>query len=239
MLRVRHSHKAKDNHPRGAFVCATDTAVGKTYIARLLIAELLTRSVKLNVYKPVESGCQQQGQRLHAADAAALAAATQGLLTDEQVCPYRFQAVASPARAAHLAGSRLRIADLSAACARTSPEHFLLLEGAGGIYSPIAEDGLNADLAQALALPVALVVPDRLGCVSHALLSVEALRRRGVRVSALLLNALTETGAEQQDTDNQAELSALLEETILKARYDVSGHANKGVIRRLADCLAG
>lgn len=234
--------KAKDtvvevSDRRGVFITATDTGAGKTYLASLLIAELQARSFKLDVYKPVESGCQRRAQRLSAADAEVLAAAMQDPSSAERICPYRFQPAVSPARAARLAGSRLRIADLRAVCARTDHRRFLLVEGAGGFCSPIAEDGLNADLVQSLALPVVLVVPNRLGCINHALLTVEALRRRSIQIVALVLNAVAAEDAKDPDMDNRAELSALLEETVLQTRHDPDGQANVRMVQGLADCI--
>ena len=217
---------------------ATDTGVGKTYLAGLLITALRQRSCKLDVYKPVASGCQQQADQLYAEDADVLATAMHGLSTAARICPYRFQAVTSPPRAARLAGKRLRLADLTAVCVRTSRQHFLLVEGAGGFYSPIAEDGLNADLIKSLALPVVLVVPNRLGCINHALLSVEALQRRDIHITALVLNTVTVESLDNQDMDNQAEIAALLEETVLQTQYDPDGYSNADVVQCLADCFA-
>ena len=80
-------------------------------------------------------------------------------------------------------------ADLERACsASVGDGDFLLVEGAGGLLSPLARDGLVADLAARLRLPVLLVVADRLGCLNHALLSAEALAARGLTLAAVVLN---------------------------------------------------
>jgi len=78
-----------------------------------------------------------------------------------------------------------------------------LVEGAGGFYSPLAADGLNADLAVALQLPLILVVADRLGCINHCLLSLEAIAHRGLHTVAIILNQ-TETEASASSDNLQA-----------------------------------
>jgi dethiobiotin synthetase len=115
--------------------------------------------------------------------------------------------VASPERAARLSGVHYTTGDLARFClAGIQAEDFLLVEGAGGFYSPIATDGLNADLAEALGLPVLLVAPDRLGVVGHVLLTLEAAQRRGIEVVAVLLNR--RAGACDPDLDNAQDLVA-------------------------------
>lgn len=98
----------------------------------------------------------------------------------ERVCPYRLEAPLSPERAAALEGLPLSLDRLLVACrAGVTPADFLLVEGAGGFCSPLAADGLNADLAVALGLPAVLVTADRLGAIHQALVTAEAIERRG------------------------------------------------------------
>lgn len=85
---------------------------------------------------------------------------------------------------------------------------FVLVEGAGGFLSPLATDGLNADLALALALPVLLVAEDRLGAIHQVLATSEAIARRGLRLAGVVLNA---AAAPDPGLDNAADLSARLD----------------------------
>jgi len=80
----------------------------------------------------------------------------------------------------------------------------VLVEGAGGFYSPLAENGLNADLAVALQLPVLLVANDQLGVLSQVLLNAEAILMRGLQLSAVVLNAMDDNNNEHMD--NTADL---------------------------------
>ena len=107
----------------------------------------------------------------------------------DNVCPNRFNAAISPERAASLEDKILSVNELHQQClSNLSDYDFLYVEGAGGFYSPLCSDGLNADLAVALNLPVLLVVEDRLGCINQTLLSVEAIQQRGLELAAVVLN---------------------------------------------------
>ncbi len=206
---------------RGIFITATDTGVGKTWLACRLIPLLQAHLLPLKVRKPVESGCHDQNGHLFAEDAQMLLAAAGYIETLEQVCRYRLQAAASPARAAELANIPLRIADLVAACA-TDTTAFSLIEGAGGFYSPIAQDGLNADLAQQLQLPLLLVCPNRLGCLSSTLLTLEAAQRRRIKVLAVAINRLSASPdfkADRCDWNNPKELASLTDVPIFDIQY--------------------
>ena len=172
----------------GVFVTGTDTDVGKTYVATLLAAQLVKSGIKVIPKKPIESGCQDGDGELIPADATALkqAAAYEADLSD--VCAYRFEAALSPVRAARMENQKITIEQLDQAC-KYSGDGFVLVEGAGGFYSPLADDGLNADLAGALQLPVLLVANDRLGCINQILLTAESISNRGLKLAAVVLNA--------------------------------------------------
>jgi dethiobiotin synthetase len=194
----------------GLFVTGTDTGVGKTFIGTALARALHERGVRVCARKPVESGCKEEAGRLIAADAEALRSAAGGREAPEAVCRYRLRHALSPELAARLEGIDFSLADLSdAAHAGTEANSFLLVEGAGGFYSPLARDGLNADLAERLELPVLLVVADRLGCLNHALLTLEAIERRRLSLAGIVLNRIVQAGDEQEGMDNTADLRRL------------------------------
>ena len=210
----------------GLFITATDTGVGKTTIARQLIPALEKQGLSLCIRKPVESGCFVKADQLCPQDAAILAPA----LAD--VCPYRFQAAASPARAAQLTGTSLTLDDLAASC-NTPEGHFLIVEGAGSFYSPLTSDNkLNADLAQRLNLPLLLITPDRLGCIGHTLLTLEASRRRQLETLAVVLNTISKTDS-NTDIDNSAELSTLVDIPVVKISFDTDRKRNQTAIQTL------
>ncbi|UOG92430.1 MAG: dethiobiotin synthase [Candidatus Thiothrix sulfatifontis] len=176
------------NTARGIFMTGTDTGVGKTWVGIQLITCLRALGREVMVRKPVESGWTDGIQQT---DAWQLAQAA-GQAFDSRICPYHFSAALAPPRAAQLAGESVSLQQLVAACpTHWEPHQFLHVEGAGGFYSPIADDGLNADLAQRLGLPVVIVAEDRLGCINHVLLTAAAVQQRGLTLAGVILNART------------------------------------------------
>jgi dethiobiotin synthetase len=195
--------------PRGVFVTGTDTGVGKTQIAAALAELIRTRGVVVQPRKPVESGCRREGDRYVAADAMSLREAAGLDIPAERICRYALERAVSPERAAMLESLTLTLEDLREACLGCLDEKdFLLVEGAGGFYSPLATGVLNADLAVALALPVLLVTADRLGTIGQTLMTVEAIERRGLVVVGVVLNRLEPPT--QPTMDNAADLSRWL-----------------------------
>ncbi|MDP1666691.1 MAG: dethiobiotin synthase [Methylobacter sp.] len=209
--------------PYGLFVTGTDTGVGKTQIAAALAHLLAERNLIVRPRKPVESGCRRKkGNRLVPEDARTLQVASR---TDEplaQICPYPMEPALSPERAAALSGKTLTLDDVQAACFKgVADTDFLLVEGAGGFYSPLASGALNVDLAMALSLPVLLVAADRLGTIGHTLMAVEAIRRRGLTLAGVVLNRLGPYGDPLMD--NVTDLSRWLgQPVIVTDRFDAS-----------------
>ena len=189
---------------QGIFISGTSTDVGKTHTAVLLSKALRKKNINVIPRKPVESGCQLVDGELVPADAKALLKAARYDGNLAEVCPYRYQPPISPARAARLANRTLTTDELVKACVHDSENAFTLVEGAGGFYSPLTEDGLNADLAMALQLPVLLVAENTLGVLNQVLLNVEAIRMRGLRLMGVVLNQRVD----RQDgpMDNAADL---------------------------------
>ena len=176
----------------GVFITGTSTNVGKTYTGVLLAKKLRQQNISVIPRKPLESGCEAHNNELIPKDAQALKQAAEyaGSLSD--VCPYRFEPPISPVRAAHLANRVLTTEQLANICRNGSEDGFTLVEGAGGFYSPLAEDGLNADLAHELELPVILVTQNKLGCLNDVLLSVEAIQLRGLKLAAIVITSQEE-----------------------------------------------
>ena len=208
---------------QGVFITGTSTDVGKTFIATEIARQLCQRDITVIPKKPVESGCIKQGDELIPQDASALkeAANYQGPLSD--VCPYCFEPAISPVRAAHLANKILTTEQLVSTCLQGSEEGFLLVEGAGGFYSPLAENGLNADLAVGLQLPVLLVADDRLGVLNQVLLNAEAIQLRGLQLAAVVLNQLDDDRNEHMD--NSADLREWLDCPVFTNPYTKDGNA--------------
>jgi len=194
---------------RGLFVTGTDTGVGKTRVATALVHALCASGVVVRVRKPVESGCIERAGERWPADGDALQRAAGSVEPLSTVCPLRLAAPLSPERAAAREGVSLTLDSLREACtAGVAADDFLLVEGAGGLLSPIAAQALNADLAVALGMPVLLVAADRLGTINHCLLTVEAIRARGLELAGIVLNTIIEPA--EAGIDNAADLERWL-----------------------------
>lgn len=203
----------------GYFITGSDTDVGKTYIACQIVGQLRQLGIELETRKPAESGCREADDgSLLTHDAAALQQANAGRESLERINPYRYRAVLAPHRAARLEGQRLELESLIDACSRDSVASRLIVEGAGGFFSPLAENGLNADLASVLQLPVIVVVADRIGAVSQALMTLQAVTGRQLRAAAIVLNQV----APRQDSamDNAADLAPYCGSPIFCCAYD-------------------
>ncbi len=192
----------------GYFVTGSDTDVGKTYVACQIVRQLLSLGHVVETRKPVESGCDLSAEgKLIAHDALALQQANDNRESIERIAALRYRAAIAPHRAARLENQKIYLDEIIDACKRSNPGHHLIVEGAGGFYSPLAENGLNADLATALQLPVIVVVNDRIGAVNQALMTVQAVQSRHLRVAAIILNQVE---IQTEDSmDNATDLQTL------------------------------
>ncbi len=174
---------------KGVFVTGSNTGVGKTTVAVEIVRHMsLTRKVR--VRKPVETDCELNGQNYIPKDAIALSDACEQQEPLERVCPYCFELEASAEMASNESGKKITLEDLVLACRRETDESFVVVEGAGGLYSPIAEASLNVDLAIKLQLPLLIVIRDELGAISQALLTLEAAKNNNLKVACIILNVV-------------------------------------------------
>lgn len=165
----------------GLFIAGTDTDVGKTTITALIAQQLRDRGNMVSARKPIASGCD-----VSCSDAERLAEATGE--NEWLVCSHRFKAGVSPERAMRLEGKRLTLDDLVSACNNST--HFTLVEGAGGLLSPLTSDANNADLVHALELPILLIVANKIGCINHTLLTLEAINSRKLTCIGIVANSI-------------------------------------------------
>ena len=194
---------------KGVFVTGSNTGVGKTTIAIEIVRHISqTRDVK--VRKPVETNCVFSGQNYMPKDAIALSAACQQQEALEKVCPYCFEIEASAEMASTESGKKLTLESLALACKRDIDESFVVVEGAGGLYSPIAEAALNVDLATELQLPLLIVIRDELGAISQALLTLEAAKNNNLIVACVILNVV-----ENNNLSNKEAIAAYTETPVV------------------------
>lgn len=172
---------------KSLFVTGTDTEVGKTAICCAILAAANARGMSTAAVKPVAAGCDENG---HNEDALALQNAMSMSMDYAQINPVALDSAIAPHIAAQQQGKRLQAGRLAGLCrgVMSSSADLVLIEGAGGWRVPINPRETLADVAKELAAPVILVVGMRLGCINHALLSAEAIRRDGLQLAGWVAN---------------------------------------------------
>ena len=202
---------------KGLFVTGTDTDVGKTWVGCHLIQYLSKQGFDIAPRKPVESGWPENAASIQQTDAWKLANAANKLDQLDIICPNRFKAAISPSRAARLENKEVTLKQLTQQClSQHQATQLLYVEGAGGFYSPLCEDGLNADLCEALQLPIILIAEDKLGCINHVLLSIAAIKQRHLKIIGVVLNQITTTNDINQN--NVEDLRELLDCTVIAVK---------------------
>jgi dethiobiotin synthetase len=195
--------------PAGLFVTGTSTEVGKTYVAALIARSLVQSGRRVGVYKPAASGCRREGPALIADDAVALweAAGRPGEL--DAVCPQRFAAPLAPHLAARAEGRELDAGLLRDGLAYWDDHcEVVIVEGAGGLMSPLGDDQYVADLARDFGYPLLVVAVNELGVINQTLqtLITAATFCDGLEVAGVVLNDARVAAADESTATNRQEL---------------------------------
>lgn len=186
----------------GLFITGTDTGVGKTVVAAALAAALRKRGWDVGVMKPVESGCPRVEGVLVPRDATFLREAAASKDPLGLVNPYRFELPLAPALAAEAEGVVIEMPAIQAAYDELAARHqVMLVEGAGGLLTPLCGALTMRDLASALELPVLVVAMNALGVINHTSLTVAALRQAGLAPVGIVLNAVSRRTDESAATN--------------------------------------
>lgn len=184
-------------------ITGTDTGVGKTVVASAIIAAMRAAGARVAPMKPVEMGGSTDAERLRTACGIAYPLPL--------VCPYVFEEHVAPLVAARRARTRIDTTLLDAAFAELcTMSDVIVVEGCGGLLVPITETDNFATLFNRWELPLVIVVPNKLGAVNHALLTVQAAHDHGIAVRAVVLNTLSNKRAGTPERTNQAVLKELL-----------------------------
>jgi len=176
---------------RRYFVTGTDTGVGKTLVTAALLRRLRESGVSVAGMKPVAAGVIAGPDGPANADALLLQAESSLRHPYATVNPWLFEPAIAPHIAAAEAGVVIdtgRIADALAMLAAAA--EVVLAEGAGGFLVPLDARRSFADLPALLGMEVVLVVGLRLGCLNHALLTMEAIRARGLTLAGWAGNCI-------------------------------------------------
>ncbi len=175
---------------KGIFVTGTDTDVGKTVIAAGLTAALRRRGVAAVYFKPIQSGCPEEGGRLIPTDARfarELAGLSEPL---ELLAPVALRLPLAPGVAAAREGVAVDLGRVAASLRELAERYdFFVVEGAGGLYVPLIDTSfLVLDLIRWLKLPLLVVARAGLGTINHTALTVMAARQAEIEVAGIILN---------------------------------------------------
>lgn len=195
----------------GLFITGTSTESGKTFVAAMIANSLFKAGKRVGVYKPVASDCVKVGAEVISEDAAVLWEAAGRPLTLEAVCPQRFQAPLAPHLAARAEGREIdRELMRSGLEAWTGYNtHLMIVEGAGGLMSPIGDDEFVADLAIDIGYPLVIVASNVLGCINHTIQTLMAAKhhRQGLPVAGIVITHPEGFGGDLSTFSNVEEIS--------------------------------
>jgi len=176
---------------RGLFVTGTDTGIGKTLVAAAILRRLREAGIKVAGMKPIAAGAVAGPEGPANEDALLLQAESSTRHPYATVNPCLFE----PAIAPHIAAAETGVAIdtdriKSAHAALRASADVVIAEGAGGFLVPLDAARSCAELPALLGMDVILVVGLRLGCLNHALLTVEAIAIRGLQLAGWVGNAV-------------------------------------------------
>ena len=211
------------------FITGTDTGVGKTLISCALLHGFAAQGKRVVGMKPVAAGCADGSQH---EDVRQLRAASNVLASKGQINPYCFAQAVAPHLAAQYAGVSINFARIVESYRELAAQaDAVIVEGAGGFRVPLNSSQDSADLAAQLGLPIILVVGIRLGCLNHALLTVEAVAARRLTLAGWAANVLD---ADMAMLDGNI---AALQQRISAPLLGVVPYQTQADAREVAACL--
>ncbi|MFZ2404966.1 MAG: dethiobiotin synthase [Methylobacter sp.] len=192
---------------KGYFITGTDTNVGKTWATIALMHYFKNRGKSVAGMKPVAAGCLMLDGQLKNEDALLMQEHASLPIDYGLINPYAYELPVSP----HIAGVKnpvkLDVLAVKFELLKTLAD-IVVVEGAGGWYSPLNERETISDLAKALALPVIMVVAIRLGCINHARLTYQAIKQSGVHCAGWIAVCI-DPGLQNRDENIQTIKAAL------------------------------
>jgi len=188
------------------FITGTDTDVGKTICTAALLHKAKLASKSTLGLKPLAAGCEETEQGLRNSDALALMAQSTEQLPYDQVNPVALKEAIAP----HIAAERLnkplsaaRLVGYLRGVLMINRAEFICIEGAGGWRVPLNAKETLAEVPKDLKLPVIVVVGMKLGCINHAMLTMEAIHRDGLNVVGWIANRIdNDMDAYQENLDS-------------------------------------
>lgn len=173
------------------FITGTDTEIGKTFVTAALLHAFAKQGLRTIGMKPIAAGTELLDGVLRNEDVDSLIAASSVVAPQELVVPYLMQAAAAPHIVGQLENVQFDLSHIVASYQQLQAmSDVVLIEGVGGFCVPLNDEISTVDMAQALDLPVILVVGMRLGCINHALLTAQAIAASGLRLAGWVANTV-------------------------------------------------
>lgn len=190
---------------KGLFITGTDTGVGKTFVAGVLVTLLRARGINVGVMKPAETGCIRRDGQLHPQDALYLRDKAESVDPLDEICPYPLEMPAAPSVAADAAGIAIDLDWIVDRFHRLARHHQLtLVEGAGGLLVPLTDTDDYTHLIQKLQIPTLLVARASLGTINHTLLTSRWAGHLKLSIIGVVLNSPTGPPSPSEEANLQA-----------------------------------
>ena len=224
-----------DNSNKAIFITGTDTGVGKTFFAAALARLLARQGLRVGVMKPVESGVDDV--EVLGEDASLLSWAAINDQPAELVSPYRLHSPVAPSVAASHEGVKIIPSVINDAFDKLCDSHdYVIVEGAGGLMTPIAGGFLIADLIQLLQLKALLVCRPNLGTINHTMLSLFSAQQLGIDTAGYIINGMPDNPDMAEDQAPHALASLATAELLGVTPYITSADKHQAV-DKLADAI--
>lgn len=188
---------------RAIFICGTDTGVGKTIVTGLLLKEFREKGIKAISQKWVQTGCA--GFPSDIEQHLKIAGISKKEIKDDLslINPYCLKFPSSPHLAAKLEKKRLDVKVIKDSFNKLSKKYdYVIVEGVGGTLVPFDDKTLIIDIVKELKLPVLIVADNKLGAINHTLLTIESLKKRGLKIVGIIFNNTEKANDKRINRDN-------------------------------------
>ena len=213
---------------RKLFITGTNTEVGKTFVTCEMLKHLVQSKKSTAAFKPIETGCNKKNKILQPNDSKRFFNLLGKTLSLDLINPYRFIPPISPNRAITLAKKHITLNDYCNKLNLLNTHDYILIEGAGGICSPLSCDGLNIDFAKKVKMDSILVARDEIGVINNVILSINTFIKYKLNLKAIVLNRINTK--QPRGMDNVKELGSFTDIPIIQI---IKGRPTKRAVKKL------
>ncbi len=213
---------------RKLFITGTNTEVGKTFVTCEMLEYLVKYKKSIAAFKPVETGCNKNNKILQPNDSKRFFKVLGKTLSLDLINPYRFIPPISPNRAIRLAKKNITLNDYCDKLNLLKTFDYILIEGAGGLCSPLSCDGLNIDFAKKVKMDSILVARDEIGVINNVILSINTFIKYKLNLKAIVLNRINPK--QPRGMDNVKELRSFTNIPIIQI---IKGSPTERAVKKL------